>query len=250
MNLSNILRTTKSLITANSPVLLTGAAIAGVVTTGFLAARGGYQARGIIDEAEAASELPLTTQEKVQLTWLCYAAPAVTGVSAVASVVGVHVIHTKRHAALAGLYAMTTTKLDDYRDKAEELLGSKKSQALNDSIAAKSIEKNPPDNKQVVILEGGSELCHDDWSGRYFMGNLPMIERAMNYVNLKLAKDGSASLNDFYDEVGLPEIPMGDRFGWSGGSVNLKFGTASAPDGRAVISFWFQREPKDNVGVL
>lgn len=250
MNLSSAVRTAKSVITANSPVLLVGTAVAGVVATGVLAAKAGYKARGILDEAETEKGDDLTTTEKVQLTWLCYAAPAITGASTIACVVGVHSIHNKRHAALAGLYAVTQGKLDDYREKAEELLGSKKTQDLNNAVAQRAVDKNPVNDKEVLIITDGTELCYDDWSGRYFMGSVNKIESSLNATNRKLLDDGQVSLNEFYDGLGLSDITMGDRFGWSGpDQVEARFGSVTTPDGRPAVSFWFHPEPKDNLGV-
>lgn len=252
LNLSSAVKSVKTIITANSPALLVGTAIAGVVATGVMAAKGGYNARGIIDNAEIASDEPLTFQEKAQLTWKCYLIPGITGASTVASVIGVHTIHNKRHAAMAGLYAVATTKLDDMQEEAERLLGPKKSQDMHDSITQRNVDRNPPRNHEVMMLDGGTELCLDKWSGRYFMGSLPHIEKAFSEINLMLAQDGSCTLNDFYDYVGLPPIPMGYEFGWSGkGGVEPRLGKSNptAPDGRAVIEFEFSKAPKSKLGV-
>jgi hypothetical protein len=245
MNLSSAVNAAKTVITANSPVLLVGTAIAGVVTTGVLAARAGYKARGIVDTAEAEKGSDLTPKEKISATWLCYAIPAATGVSTIGAIAGVHTIHTKRHAALAGLYAVTSTKLDDYREKAEEMLGAKKSQELNDAVGQAAVDRHPlDDDKQIVILEGGTELMFDDWSGRYFMGSVPIVEAAVAEVNLKLVAEGDASLNDFYEQVGLSPLPMGIDFGWSGKKIDVSFGAVKTKDGRAAVSYWFPTKSK------
>lgn len=271
MNLSNSIRTIKTVITANSPVLLVGTAVAGVVTTGILSAKGGYKARGIVDEERArrraqldsdsakavkeyqelmAAGADLTVQEKFQLTWLCYAAPAVTGASTIASVVGVHTIHTKRHAALAGLYAVTSGKLDDYREKAEELLGSKKVQQLNDTLAQDAVDSDAPfENHEVIITGQGAELCRDDFSGRYFYGSVATVEKAIGTINIQLVESGDASLNNYYDLIGLDPIPLGDSYGWSGTKLEPRFGSATTPDGRACITVWFHKEPKPELGI-
>lgn len=258
MNLSKGLNTARSIITANSPVLLVGTAIAGVASTGILAARGGYKARGIIDEAEGRyrdepTDQDLTTIEKAQLTWLCYAVPGVTGASTIASVIGVHTIHTKRHAALAGLYAVTSGKLDDYRDKAEELLGSKKTQALNDAMGQKAVDNHPIINHEVIMIEGGTELMFDDWSGRWFLGSVPIVEKGLYEVNLQLAEGQEVSLNEYYDYIGLKPIPIGTHFGWTAGSkVEPAFGSVKTDEKepRGAVSVTFRQEPKDNFGVL
>lgn len=244
MNITASIKTVKSVITANSPVLLVGTAIAGVVATGVLAAKGGYKARGIIDDAQRGKTEPLSMQEKVQLTWLCYAVPGVTAASTILSVVGVHTIHTKRHAALAGLYAVTSNKLDSYTEKAEELLGAKKTQQLNDSVAQERVDGVPFLNSEVIMTGNGKELCFDETSGRYFMSSMQGIESAFNDLNRQLIDDGDATLNDFYDKIGLPGIPLGADIGWSGEKVNPRFGATTSPEGHAAISVWFQKEPK------
>jgi hypothetical protein len=260
MNLTKGLNTARNIITANSPVLLVGTAVAGVVSTGILAARGGYKARGIVDEAENRyhhdPELitPLEPVEKVRLTWLCYAVPAVTGASSIASVLGVHTIHTKRHAALAGLYAVTAGKFDDYRDRAEELLGSKKTQELNDAMARKSVERHPFIDHEVILADGGTELMQDEWSGRYFQGTVPIVEKALYEINLQLAEGSEASLNEYYDHIGLKPIPMGVEYGWSGKpGVEPRFGSATVPtpDGvKSVVVVSFRTEPQKDMGIL
>lgn len=250
MNISSSIKTVKSVVTANSPVLLLGTALAGVVTTGVLAARAGYKARGIVDEAAAEKGEELTTQEKVQLTWLCYAVPAVTGASTIAAAVGMHTIHTKRANAMAALYAVASHKLDDVQGEAEKLLGAKKTQQLADATAQKSVDRaGPVNDNEIIITNNGSELCYDDWSGRWLTSSISHIQAAANDVTRKIIDDGEASLNEFYELVGLPDIPMGTRFGWNGpDKVEVRFGNVTTPDGRPAISFWFHQEPKDNLG--
>lgn len=248
MNLSSTVRTVQNVITANSPVLLVGTAIAGVVTTGVLAARGGYKARGIIDFAEDQSDEPLTAVDKVKLTWLCYAVPTLTGASSIAAVVGVHAIHTKRNAALAGLYAVSAGKLDDLRDEAEKMLSPKKTQELNDRLGQKAVDSHPVGDHEVIIIGDGNELMFDEWSGRYFMGSIPVVERAVAEVNTLVAQNGEASLNDYYDFIGLPPIPVGMQIGWIAKKLFATFGSTTTSDGRSAVSVSFQQVPKDLAG--
>lgn len=246
MNITSIMKTAKSVVTANSPVLLVGAAVAGIVSTGVLAARAGYKARGIVDQAEDDQGKVLNFQEKASLTWLCYASPVVTGASSIAAIVGVHTIHTKRHAALAGLYAMTSTKLDDYTEKAEELLGKKKTQDVQNAVSQQAVDRTDYSKHEVVILDGGTELCYDELSGRYFRGSVGVIESAVNTVNHQLLEGSDVVLNDFYDHLGLSTNSIGTFLGWrEGDRLSVKFGSVIAPDGTPAVSFWFHDTPKD-----
>lgn len=256
LNISRSLRTVKSVITANSPVLLVGATITGVIATGVLSAKAGYKARGIIDEEKARRAMQetatdLTPQDKFSLTWLCYAAPVLTGASTIASCLGVHLIHTKRHAALAGLYAITSGKLDDYKEEAEKLLGTKKSQQLTDTMAQKSSDGHPLVNNEVVITDGGTELCYDEWSGRWFMSSIALIDKAVNEANSLFVDEGELDLNTFYDRLGLSPLPMGTHLGWSRAknrSVTVMYGSINSPQGKPAISISFRNEPKPELG--
>lgn len=250
LNLSKGFNIGRNVIVSNSPELLVGTAIVGVITTGVTAARAGYKARGIVDEATVEKGEALTTQEKVQLTWLCYAVPAVTGASTIAACVGMHTIHTKRANAMAALYAVTSNKLDDYSEKAEELLGPKKTQALNNDVAQSSVDRNPLGNSsEVIITPGGTELMQDEWSGRYFRGSVNQVEAIVNDLNRKLIEEEEVPLNDFYDLLKLPEVEMGHTFGWSGSDkINVRFGGALTPDGEPVVTVWFHTKPKTNLG--
>lgn len=245
MNLSNALKTAKNVITANSPQLLVGTAIVGVVTTGVLAAKGGYKARGVIDEAESERDTPLNFQEKAQLTWLCFAPSVLTGASTIAATVGVHTIHTKRHAALAGLYAIGASKSDELQAKAEELLGAKKSQLLEDHLAQKAVDRDFEQrgeeflNHEVIVTGKGEQLCREDFTGRYFDGSLNSIESAVNDLNAILL-DGPADMNNLFDYLGIEPSAAGEVFGWKPKTkVMVKPGSALTPKGKAVINVRF-----------
>lgn len=247
LNFSRGLKTAKSVITANSPVLLVGAAVAGVVATGVLAARGGYKARGIVDAAQAEVEEPLTVQTKVKLTWLCYVPAALTGVTTIASCLGVHMIHTKRHAALVGLYAAVSGKADDYREKAEELLGTKKTQQLRDVLGQEAVDSVDMDD--AVIVEGGTELMLDMWTQRPIKSNMNKIDAAVNECNSMLIDEGELDLNTWYDRIGLPGIPSGDDMGWNGGQrIAVQYGAAIDRKGRPVITISFRHDPRPALG--
>lgn len=253
-NISRSMKTAKALITANSPVLLVGATITGVVATGILAAKGGYKARGIVDAAQAEKgpdAEPLTLQEKTKLTWLCYAPAAIAGASAVTSCLGVHYVHTKRFAELAGLYAITSGKLDDYKDKVEEALTGKKKEDFQSYMAQKSADGTPLINNEIIMTEGGNELYHDDFSGRWFRSSMARVDKVVNDVNALFIDEGEMDLNTFYDHLGLPPLPIGGDFGWQQAKVRrieITHGTIKTPDGQAANTISFRSDPKPQRG--
>jgi hypothetical protein len=248
LNLSRSMKTVKTVITANSPVLLLGTSIAGIVTTAVVSARAGYKARGIVDAKQAEQpNVPLTNKEKAQLTWLCYAVPAVTAASSIASCTGLHIVHSKKNAALAGLYAITASKLDDVQEEAEKLLGTKKSQQISDGAAQKNIDRNgnygPP-----AVTGGGTDLWYDTYTDRFFYSSMNHIGKGLNDANAFLISEGDLDLNTFYDRIGLGGIPSGTELGWSGEPVDIKYGAVVHPDGTPAGSISFRREPMLDMG--
>lgn len=247
-NISRSMKTVKSVVTANSPVLLFGTSIAGIITTGIVSARAGYKARGIVDAKQAEQpETPLTTKEKAQLTWLCYAVPGVTMASSIAAVTGLHVVHSKKNATLAGLYALSMNKLDDVQEEAEKLLGTKKTQQLNDALAQKQIDKHGNYDEPYVTGDG-TDLWYDVWTDRFFHSSMNAIAAGVNEANSFLLKEGDLDLNTFYDKIGLNSIPSGTELGWSGEPINITYGSVLHPDGRSAGSITFREEPMLDMG--
>lgn len=249
-NLSHSIGAVKSFVTANSPVLLVGASVTGVVTTGVLSAKAGYEARGKVEEKQhpdvdfSKPPVELTLQEKTKLTAPLYIAPVLSGAGTMVGIVGIHKIHNKRNAALAGLYAVASSRMDDYQEKAEELLGVKKTQEMQNDVGQRTVDRGSYDANQVIITGRGDELCYDALTDRYFLSSVVEIERAFNKMNDLLIKDGSASLNDYYDYVGLKTIPMGEEMGWSGNTVEPRFAGVVTTDGRSAVSVSFLKGPQ------
>lgn len=89
-------------------------------------------------------------------------------------------------------------------------------------------------------------LCHDEFSGRFFMGTIAEIEAAAVEVNSLIMTDGSASLNDFYSSLEIAAIPIGDQMGWSGSKVAVRYGALVTADHRPAVSFFFNEVPRNN----
>lgn len=259
LNISSYMKTAKNVITANSPVLLVGTAVVGTVTTAILAARAGYKARGIVDAAEAEMKLTdpqaeLSTQDKAKLTWLCYAAPGVTTLSTCLAVVGVHTIHTKRANAMAAAYVVASNRLEAMTEKAEDLLGPKKTQELHDAVGQETADSNPiGPNNEIKLTGDGKELWQEGVTGRWFMSNLSAVESAVNEINRALIDDGEVPVNDFFSHIGLPPVTWLNSFGWSRGDsqtpkISARYSAVRTDEGKPANSVWFHDVPKPNLG--
>lgn len=127
----------------HSPEILTGIGIAGMIAATITAVRATPKALRMIDEREIKDGKRLNTKEIVQTTWKCYVPAAVTGALSVACLIGASSVNAKRNAALATAYTISETALKEYREKAVEVVGPKKEQAIRDAVAKEQLVKNP-----------------------------------------------------------------------------------------------------------
>ena len=63
--------------------------------------------------------------------------------------------------------------------------------------------------------EDKKPLFYDSTSGRYFRSTINDIDKAVNELNKQMMNDMCIRLNDFYNEIGLDRIKIGEDLGWN-----------------------------------
>lgn len=106
-------------------------------------------------------------------------------------------------------------KLQDYQEATLKTVGEKKETDIRNLFTKERLEKDSPKDNEVIIIEGGNTLFYDEISGRYFRSSMNIIERAANTIDHLLNINADATLNDFYEEIGLPQTEIGDILGWT-----------------------------------
>ena len=245
---TKLLGTIRTGLVKHSPEILTGVGIAGMIATTVLAVKATPKALKKIDEEQAAHPFyDLTKLDIVKVTWKCYIPATVTGVTSVACLVGASSVNARRNAALATAYSLSQTALTEYKDKVVETIGEKKERDIRDNIAKDKLERDPVYNKEVVITEKGTTLCYDGVFGRYFQSDMDTIKRAMNKVNRQLvAGDMYISLNEFYAEIGLSPVDIGDNIGWNidDGTIDVDFSSQIAENGTPCLVITYTVAPR------
>lgn len=232
MNLSLIVKDFGRAINRNSPSILTAMGVGGLVGTVILAVRGtvkAYEALSAEDgfradewseqtgEHQGAYPGDFTPKEIVEITWRYYVPTVVSGVFTVACMIGSNHISTRRNAALVSLFTVTEKALREYEKKVVETIGEKKEALLRGEIAQEKIDAHPVENTTVIMTGKGEYLFFDSFSGRYFKSDVETIRKLVNDFNQKLIKCAPMFLgiNDFFDELGLERVEMGDEMGWN-----------------------------------
>lgn len=243
-----------------SPEILTGIGIAGMITTTVLAVKATPKALQLIEEEkerksdelhrerykelekytveEFLEDAKLTPLEVVKAAWKPYIPAIVTGTVSVVCLIGASSVSLRRNAALATAYKLSETALNEFKDKAVEVVGEKKVKEIKEGISEDKIKKNPVSNSEVIVTEKGNTLCYESVSGRYFRSDMEKIRRAVNELNRRMISENYISLTEFYNEIGLPPTKISDRLGWniSVGLIELDFSSHLADDGTPCIA--------------
>lgn len=207
---------TKATVIKNGPTILTVMGIVGWGTATVFAVAETPKALRLISDAEKEKGAPLTTMEKVKAGYKPYIAPAVTAVVSTGCLIGACNVSAGRTAALATAYQLSTSALKDYKEQVVEVVGEKKEQVIREKVAEKKIKENPASTAQIVYTGRGKTRCFDVTSGRYFDSDRSSIEKVINKLNQRmLGGEMYISLNEFYTDIGLEPIPIGDKIGWN-----------------------------------
>lgn len=217
----------------NSPVILTGLAVAGVISTAYSAFKAGPRADKILEEYRKDmrdchpkdKEAKRTVVGETVKKMVPVVAPTVImGGSTIACVVGSHSISSRRIAVLSAAYSLSESTVKNLNSKMEEMLGEKKARAIKDSIMKDKLRESEKNDQKllgdgnVIVPDNGYVLCKDLHSGRPFYSTAEKIKQAIVKCSFDVQQDMWVSLNDFYDEIGSPQlehIPLGDDLGWN-----------------------------------
>ena len=242
---------TKEWTSKNSPQLLTGAGIAGLIYSGVSAA--GKTPKGVDilrDETEIAGR-ELDRVEKIKACWKVYAPEALIAALSVGCIVGANRISARRTTAMAAAYKLTEAAFKEFKDKTIEVVSEKNLNDIREGIAKDRLEKEPVEEKKVVVCNAPSEndvLFCDSLSMRYFKMNKENVLKAENQLNLLLRNEGYTSVNAFYDllECGLEHTELGGMLGWNvdDGYVEIIQTAVMSKDGRPCVYLDFNELPR------
>lgn len=248
-NLSGIFKSVRSAVSNHSPEILTGLGIAGMLTSTVLAVKATPKAVRLIEEEKRNQNLEqddkLPVKDVIKTTWKCYIPTAITMASSVACMVGASSKYARRNAALATAYKLSETALVEYKEKVLETVGEKKEREIRSKVAESRIEKNPVNQREIVVTDKGTTRCLDYHSGRYFESDRQTILTAVAELNTAIAIEGYASLNELYDELGLSHTRVGYDLGWKSGDgkVEVEFYSKVCDDGVPCLVFDYNVQP-------
>lgn len=218
----------------HSPELLVGLGIAGMATGTVLAVKATPKAVTKIDDEieQQNDELReialdahkdvyspidrLPVKDVIKLTWKDYMPAAITTAAGVICIVGGTHVSLRRNAALVTAVKLSEVAINDlqeYKNKASELIGADKVREIEDAIDSEYIENKVKDGYE--ISGSGDILYFDKLGGQIFKADKEQLRAAINRLNQQLNNDVYVSLNDLYSEIGLEPSTAGEKVGWN-----------------------------------
>lgn len=232
-NLANTIAKSKLALKKNSPHILTSGGVFGMGVALYFAVKNTPWAMELLEARKkelGVSELSFI--EKVKTVWRCYAVSGLTfGVSA-GSIFAANSIHTQRNSSLAAACSISETALFNLNRQIDEVLGKQKAQEIRAAVAEENLKETPIAKSEVIITSKGDTLCFDAISGRYFESDIERIRSTVNKLNLKLINEMYISLNEFYSELNLSPIAVGNDLGWNvdTGLIEISYSSILTPD--------------------
>ena len=237
--MAQLMRVAKTSITKHSPEILTGIGIAGMITTTVLAVKATPKAIRLIEEAKEEKGEDLTRTETVKTCWRAYIPAAATCVASTACLIGASSVNIRRNAMLATAYKLSETAFSEYKEKVVETIGDEKEKIVREKVSEERIKKNPITKNEIIMTDYGDTQFYETLSGRYFKSDIEQIKKVVNYLNKDMLQDmfGTISLNEFYDELELERIDLGDELGWrvDKGLIEIDFTSKIADNGKPCI---------------
>lgn len=218
INIKSFARVALGYARENTPLIMTGTAISGVVTTTVLAAKAGREAEKVYEEAEN-KEIPkdraAAALQYAKITWKVWVPTVISGALTIGSVVMIHYTHQKRYAALMGLYALGNQAFQEYRESIDEVLDDKTKEEVKQRVVSKAVHRNEEDLDEALGDVREMTLCYDTFSGRFFQSDIESIRRAENEFNKGLISHNYGSLNELYSLMGIGGVGAGEDIGWN-----------------------------------
>lgn len=227
----------------NSPHILFGVGVVGIVTSHILVARATLKLEPVLDEIKddvdrakrkphIASEhdisynesehgremLHVYTTAALKLGKL-YGPTLVIGSASLYALTRSHMTLTRRNAALAAGYAAITQEFKEYRDRVREEIGDDKEQDIYLGVKDMEIDEDGKKKKIKGIdrLPSPYARFFDQFSSQWEKDperNRYFLQCQQNYWNQRLHAYGHVFLNEVYDSLGLERSREGAVVGW------------------------------------
>lgn len=251
MDLKTVFKTTERFVVSNSPAIMTGIGVAGVVATALLTGKAAYRVSGYISTERNCREAqiesgdpfePFSSREAAAMYWKEFVPPAVVGAITIAAIIGANRVGARRAAALAAAFKISEQMADEYRQKVVETVGAKSEEEIRAAVAKDRIDRTQPG--ETIIINGNECLFFDEMSGQFFPSSMQRVQDAVNQINHQLNQTFYASLAEFHDLLGLQKSDFAEALGWNSDELlDIYHTSVLTSDGRPAVAIRYNTSP-------
>lgn len=209
--MNKLVHHTKTFWRRHGSTVLTCVGGAGVIATSVMAVKATPKALRLLEEAKEEKGEELTKLEVVKVAGPAYIPAVVTGAATLACVFGANMLNKNHQASVASAYALVDRSYKDYKKKVAELYGEDAEVQIKEELAKDEYAETD------IQVTDDKKLFYDEFSKRYFESTMENVQNAEYQINRALSVNGSATINDFYEYLGIDPMPGGDELGWTEG---------------------------------
>lgn len=201
-----LLNGAKTFLSMNSPSILTGLGITSGIVTGVSSAKAAWDIRGEL-EGKDVTIVEIFSEGR----WKKFILPVGACVSTIACFIGINTKYGRLLAAATSVVTLREQELVDTKSAMGKILKKGDIEKINQEKAQTILARNPqPDENLIIHTKYGNDLFFDEMSGRYFRSSMEHVVQGINNVNEMLNNGNFVSVNELYEEWGLPGIELGD----------------------------------------
>lgn len=141
-----------------------------------------------------------------------YIPAVVSGVTTCACIIGNHNMSSKEIAAVTATATYAIANRNRLEEKLKEYLPEEEVQELRKENC--EVYMQPSDKSHIEETGHGRLRFIESYSGREFYSDIDSVRKAEDGINNQLRRGRSASLNDFYDRIGITKSEFGDEWIW------------------------------------
>lgn len=200
-----------SCLKRSSPTILTCIGASGVVVTAVMVAKATPKAMTLLERAKWEKGEKLEPLEIIAIAGPAYIPSAIVGITTIGCIFGANALNRKQQASLTSAYALLNNYHKEYRNKLIELHGKETDIEVRNAMARVHCNYHQID----MDVPDGKVIFYDEISGKSILRYEREVMDAEYHLNRNFVLRGYASLNEFYEFLGLPQTKYGDEVGWT-----------------------------------
>lgn len=165
----------------------------------------------IIDTRKASKFIDddMTLQDKIKATWQCYIPSGLIATSTILCIMCADQVAMNEKITLFNTLIATQYK---YKTLRESVVNNCDDET-KDQIIKSNIRNKIP--KDIYLDRTEDKYFYEDYLGDFFVSSIDSVLKAEYLLNKQLYITGTASLNDFYQYLGVSKIDGCDDIGWT-----------------------------------